>query len=332
MFKLQKRALPSLLACTALLGALALTGTSLAADKKSGTIGAIYLDTQGFYAGVRAGVRDAADQSGIPFKMIETNAQADVSKESAFIDSLVSAKVDAIILSAVSSDGSVRAIRRAAKAGIPVVCYNTCVNDKALQENVYAYAVGDPFKFGEKLGDAAAEYFIKAGIKAPKIAVVNCEFVEVCVQRRKGFEKGLFGKLPDGKIVANQQGTVIDEAITVSEKILSAHPDIDAFFGESGGATLGAVKAVKNQNRVGKIVVFGSDMTTEIAQELIDNTVLKGEVDVSGKIIGKVAFDQAFAAMNGKKAANKLVPVNIDLYTTPEQGRQWLEQHKNGLP
>ncbi|STH69407.1 ABC transporter substrate-binding protein [Escherichia coli] len=29
-----------------------------------------------------------------------------------------------------------------------------------------------------------------------------------------------------------------------------------------------AVKAVRNQNQAGKIAVFGSDMTTEIAQEL----------------------------------------------------------------
>ena len=47
-------------------------------------------------------------------------------------------------------------------------------------------------------------------------------------------------------------------------------PDLNAIMGESGGATLGAVKAVRNQNQAGKIAVFGSDMTTEIAQELED--------------------------------------------------------------
>lgn len=310
---------------------LAVSSTS-SVGKQERTIGAIYLDTQGFYAGVRQGVLNGADASGTKFKMIETNAQGDVSKESAFIDSLISANVDAIILSAVSSDGSVRAIRRAAKAHIPVVCYNTCVNPKALQDNVFSYVVGDPFKFGEKLGDAAADYFLKIGNKAPKIAVINCEFVEVCIQRRKGFEKSLFGKLPEGKIIANQQGTVIDEAITVAEKLLSAHPDVDAFFGESGGATLGAVKAVRNKNHVGKTVVFGSDMTTEIANELVDSSVLKAEVDVSGKATGKAAFEQAFEAIGGKKPGAKVVQLKIDLYTNKDQARQWLEQHSDGLP
>jgi len=320
------------LACAILFGAFALAQPALSADKKQVTVGAIYLDTQGYYAGVRQGVQDESKASGLAINLIETNAQGDASKESSFVDTLISAKADAIILSAVSTDGSVRSIRRAAKAGIPVICYNTCVNDKAIQESVYAYTIGDPFKFGEKLGQAAAEYFEKVGNKAPKIAVVNCEAYEVCVQRRKGFEKALQSKLPDAKIIANQQGTILDEAITVSEKLLTAHPDIDAFFGESGGATLGAVKAVKNQNRVGKTVVFGSDMTTELAQELVDNSVLKGDVDISGKKMGKAAFQQASAAMKGKKPENKIIQVEIDLYTTADQARLWLDQHKDGLP
>ena len=47
--------------------------------------------------------------------------------------------------------------------------------------------VGDPLEFGKKLGNAAADYFIANKIDQPKIAVINCEAFEVCVQRRKGF-------------------------------------------------------------------------------------------------------------------------------------------------
>jgi hypothetical protein len=45
-----------------------------AADKEM-TIGAIYLDTQGYYAGVRQGVQDAAKDSSVQVQLIETNAQ-----------------------------------------------------------------------------------------------------------------------------------------------------------------------------------------------------------------------------------------------------------------
>ena len=114
-----------------------------AADKEM-TIGAIYLDTQGYYAGVRQGVQDAAKDSSVQVQLIETNAQGDISKESTFVDTLVARNVDAIILSAVSENGSSRTVRRASEAGIPVICYNTCINQKGVDKYVSAYLVGDP--------------------------------------------------------------------------------------------------------------------------------------------------------------------------------------------
>lgn len=104
---------------TVALGFLAIsTCIAQAAETK---IGAIYLDSQGFYAGVRKGVQDEAASQGQKIDLLETNAGGDVSKESAFVDTLIAANVKAIILSAVSADGSVQAVRRASRAGIPVV-------------------------------------------------------------------------------------------------------------------------------------------------------------------------------------------------------------------
>lgn len=116
------------------------------AAEKEMTIGAIYLDTQGYYAGVRQGVQDAAKDSSVQVQLIETNAQGDISKESTFVDTLVARNVDAIILSAVSENGSSRTVRRASEAGIPVICYNTCINQKGVDKYVSAYLVGDPLE------------------------------------------------------------------------------------------------------------------------------------------------------------------------------------------
>ena len=79
----------------------ALGGTALAQDNEL-TVGAIYLDAQGFYAGVRKGVQVGGTEMGKNVQIIETNAGGDVGKEASFIDRLVSAGVQAIILSAVS--------------------------------------------------------------------------------------------------------------------------------------------------------------------------------------------------------------------------------------
>jgi sugar transport system substrate-binding protein len=296
------------------------------------TVGAIYLDAQGFYAGVRKGVQVGGTELGKNVQIIETNAGGDVGKEASFIDRLVSAGVQAIILSAVSPEGSVRAIKRAHDAGIPIVCYNTCIGEADMKKYVYAYAVGDPFTFGYKIGQVAADDFVKAGKKEPKIAILNCEFVDVCVQRRKGFEKALGEKVPGYKIVANQEATILDKAISTGEKIITANPDLDAIWGESGGAALGGAKAIRNAGKVGKISAYGSDMTTEIAQEIVQGDVMRGTVDVSGQALGKLALQQAVNAIEKKPQGEMIVPNPIDLYTTPDQAKAWMAAHADGLP
>lgn len=295
-------------------------------------IGAIYMDAQGYYAGVRKGIQDAAAEAGKDLEVIETNAQGDVAKESSFIDSLIASGVQAIITSPVSADGSYRAVQRAKDAGIPVICYNTCLSEADQADLIAAYAVGDPFDFGNKLGNVAADYFTAEGITEPKIAVLNCEFVEVCITRREGFEAALKEKVPGYQIVENQEGATLDKAVSVASTILTAHPELDAIFGEAGGATLGAARAIRSQNRLGDVVVFGGDMTTEIAEELKQFDVIKAVVDISGQGMGRLAFAQAEKVIDGTEITEIRVPYEIDLYASSDDAAGWLEAHADGIP
>jgi len=308
------------------------SASSASGSNKALRVGVIYLDTQGFYGGVKKGIDDGAAAVGTNVKIVETNAQDDASKESTFMSNMVAQHVDAILLSASSNTASIPAIKSAYDAKIPVICYNTCIQEPELTKYVSAYTLGDPVDFGYKLGVAAASYFRSKHITAPKIGVVNCEFVEVCVQRRAGFDKAMKEKLPRYSIVANQKGGDASASLTAAQNMLAAHPDLDAFMGEYGDATIGAIKAVTNGNRVGKTVVFGGDMTTDIANALKDNTILKAEVDIGGQVMGKAAIKAAMDLVAGKKPANVIVPVPVDIYSTADQAVAWLTAHSNGIP
>ncbi|MGP4020625.1 substrate-binding domain-containing protein [Saccharopolyspora sp. 5N708] len=299
---------------------------------ENGRFGVVYMDAQGFYAGVRVGMQQEVTALGRAPQLLQLNAQGDASKESTFIDQVSAAKVDALILSPASATASVPAIKLAHDSGIPIICYNTCIADDRARQFVSAYVLGDPTRFGGLLGERAADYFRSIGKSNPKIAVVNCEFVEVCIQRRHGFEQALHAKLPGAQIVANQEGSTIDEAVDVAERILTAHPDLDAFFGEAGGATMGAVRAVQARNKVGQTVVFGGDMSTEAAQALAADEVLKGVVDISGIAVGRLAAKAADQVRTGELGAYTVVPAPIDLYATPQQGQDWLRAHPDGVP
>lgn len=323
------------LAMAVIAGLSALSGCgsgSKGGSSKSLKVGVIYLDTQGFYGGVRKGINDGAASAGKKVKIVETNAQDDASKELTFMANLVAQKVDAILLSASSATASVPAIKQAHNAGIPVICYNTCIQDPEMSKYVSAYTLGDPVEFGKKLGEAAAAYFQAQGITAPKIGVVNCEFVEVCIQRRKGFEDALKAAGTDYKIVANQKGGDASASLSAAQNILTANPSLDAFMGEYGDATMGAVKAVENGGRVGKTVVFGGDMTTDIANALKDNTVLKAQVDIGGQVMGRAAIKAAIDVINGDAPADVVVPVPVDTYKSSAEASNWLTAHADGIP
>lgn len=327
---------------TAAVGVLTVAGLSAcaspAAPSGSGSapakeirIGALYLDSQGYYGGVKKGVQDAAKASGMNVKLIESSSAGDVAKESSFMQSLVSSGVSAIIISAVSADGSIAAVKQASEAGIPVICYNTCISDAAMKQYVTAYILGDPTEFGKLAGDFAADFYQKKGVDAPQFGVLNCEQYEVCQQRMKGFTDALTAKLPGAKIVANQEGTEADKAISVGEQILTANPTINGMYGQSGGATVGAFKSVVNRSKTGEIFAFGSDMTTDIATALKDGKVLQAVVDISGIEVGKMAFAEAKNAMDGKKPANQVIPAPVKLYT-PDMAQAWIDAHPDGLP
>src|SRR5690349_13409190 len=135
----------------------------------------------------------AASQS---LDLIGQNSQGDAARESSFMATLVGSSVDAIIISPVSDTGSIPLVRQAADAGIPVVCYNTCVSGDAARKYVKALVTTDQVKMGEQVGNLSARYFLKKQIKAPLVAILNCDAYEACRQREAGFKKALSAKVP----------------------------------------------------------------------------------------------------------------------------------------
>lgn len=294
-------------------------------------VGVIYLDSNsGFYAGVKKGVDALAAESGVAVEITEANSLQDPSKEASFVQGMIADQVDAILISATSADASIPAIKAAHDAGIPVICYNTCIQEPELSQYVAAYAVGDQVEFGYKAGLALADALIAGGITEPKIGVVNCEFVEVCKERAKGFSQALSEKVPGFEIVDSQRGGDASASLTAAQNILTAHPDINAFFGQYGDATVGAVRAVQAADMTGKIIVVGGDMSTPLAENMVDGSVA-AMVDISGIQSGRTALQTTLDIIAGNAPAETKVNVPVDLFSTPEQAQTWIDEHPDGI-
>lgn len=242
--------------------ALGIATATLARAEEPLTIGVIELFPNPHFAHARKGIEDYAKENNID--VVIQNANLDATKEAQYVQTFITRQVDAILLSAVSPTGSLAALRLAKAAHIPVVCYTTCINPPADKELVQAFVKSDNTMLGETTGKQVAEY-VKAKLGGTaKILMLTCEAYDVCQERRKAIDAQLAGL--DVKILAEQEGFVVDKARPIAESMLAAHPDAEVFIAENEDGIIAAAQAIKAKGLTGKVAVFGIDINTQVAQ------------------------------------------------------------------
>jgi simple sugar transport system substrate-binding protein len=332
---IRRRVLGASLIAVLALGAVTGCGarSSDGGGKQRVRIGALYLDAQGFYGGIRKGIQvGAASQS---LTLIGQNSQGDAARESSFMATLIGSEVDAVVMSPVSDTGSVPVVRQVADAGIPVICYNTCVSGDATRKFVRALVTTDQVKMGEQVGNLSARYFLKKHVKAPLVAILNCDVYEACRQRKSGFKKALSGKVPGVRYVTDQPGFLPDEAPTTAADILTANANVDALYATNEGGTLGALKGIQVTRHAGRTVILGSDIGVQIAEAMLAQPkTLVLTVGQDAQRMGRVAVQQALRAVRGQQIAQFDTYIPTTEFTSDDrQGLlTWLAAHKDGLP
>ena len=334
----------------ALLGACALAAGSLAACSSpetpgaSGaptgggetiTIGALYLDAQGFYGGIKKGIEDGAAEEGGSLTLLGQNSGGDAAQEAEFMSTLVSGGVDAIITSPVSADASIPGIKAAYDAGIPVICYNTCITQAEAEKYVYALVTTDQDKLGYDAGVVAGNHFKDQGITDPKFGILNCDVYEACVQRKGGFKRAVEEILPNVQWVADQAGFEPDKSTSTATTMLTGDDTLQALYGTTDNGTIGAIQGVIATNRVGKTVVFGNDISVQLAQYFQTNPdILIATNGQTPQLMGRESVKQALRAISGQPVESWLTTVPTQLFTVddPQGIADWLEAHADGIP
>ena len=297
------------------------------------TIGALYLDAQGFYGGIKKGIEEGAGDAKI--KLLGQNSQGDASREAQFASTLISSRVDAIIMSPVSATASVPVVRQAAEAGIPVVCYNTCINDEDAKKYVKALVTTDQHKLGHDVGVIAAEYFIKKNITAPRFGILNCDVYEACLLRKKGFKEAVGEKVPGVVWAADQAGFEPGKSTETATTMLTGDPEINAMFATTDNGTVGAIQGIMASGGQGKVVVFGNDISVQLAQYLLNapETIIATNGQQPQQM-GKTSVEMALKAIHDEPIPNYLTIVPTEMFQSsdPAAVQAWLDARPDGIP
>lgn len=191
-----------------------------------------------------------------------TNDQGKVETTVQDVDSMISAKVDGIVFFGISDTLFPIVSRKCEAAKIPFVCYDHIPSDKTLEvlrKNPYfAGVVGEhDYDAGFPIGKYAAEQGTK---KAILITGKNTDTTHS--SRVKGFTDAFTKN--GGKVLDVGWGcNTLSDALSKTDNLLTAHPDVDCIYATGGDFGSGALQALAKHPSV-KAKMFVTDLDPDI--------------------------------------------------------------------
>jgi simple sugar transport system substrate-binding protein len=290
------------------------------------TVGIIAPLANPFQTAMRNAAESVADKNGVDVIYLNTNLNTQ--KESAYVGDLINRKVDAVIFGAIDAKASLAGFKRLQAAGIPIVCFDTCIEDDLQQQYTEAFVTSNNGQLGTTSGEDAANW-IKENVKGQKakLAYVTCNTQSVCRNRWDAQVKALESAPHD--VVADQVALESDAVKRTVEGILQANPDLDLIVTNGTPQTEGVTAAVSNMNK--DVAIFGIDITEPIANALLDpNGPLESTLGQDGNALGTKMMEVTLEVLQGKKPSPFLSEIDGTIYSKddPEKVEEYLASIK----
>lgn len=274
------------------------------------TFGLITINQQAlFFNQMNDGANKAAAKAGA--KLVIYDPNNDPVKQNNAIDAYIQQKVSGLIVDAIDVNGLMPGVRKAAAAGIPVIAV-----DAILPPGPQKAQVGVDNQEG---GAVIARYLIDAmkGRKT-KVGIVGALNSFIQNQRQKGFEDAL-KKAPNMTVVQVVDGRNIqDNAMSVSETLLTANPGLDAIYATGEPALIGAVRGTESQGRTGNVKIVGWDLSPAAIKGLDGGYVL-GVVQQDPSLMGAAAVD-ALVTLHKGGTVPKQINTRLTIVTEKNVG------------
>lgn len=257
-----------------------------------------------FWQTVHAGAVAEAHETKVDIDWNGPALESDFTRQVEIVDDFINRHVEGIELAPNDREALVPAIHRAHLAGIPL----TVIDSGANTDEYVSFVATDNYGGGVLGARRLGEILGKRGNVA---LIANAPGSASTLEREKGFKDTLAKEFPDIKLVARQYGMAeYAHSLSVTEDILTAHPELNGVFASNESSAVGAIQGVKARGLVGKVKVVGFDSSPA----LLDNLR-------SGAIDALVVQDPFRMAYEGLKTlvdyrAGRKPPREIDLPPT----------------
>ncbi len=299
-----------------------ITLTGLPATPRHFKIGLILPDPgHSFYQQVAQGARASArGKAELVVRNIEDadhrlTLAGKLEKEAAILRELAALGVDGVALVPQNENRSTAAIRDAMAAGLVVVCYDHCLNPADATRLIVAHYSSDQFELGRETGLALVRWLDqKRRWTGPvQVGIFNfCEF-DGCYQRVKGFRSALDAARKPWIEAAYRGQEGLEQSRESALDLIREHPSLTFLWASNEEGTNSLIDAVDTLNLQGKVRVWGTDISAQIAGRLRDRDgALQGVTGQNPERMGNFAVTALLQAMSARSVA-PFKPVALDL-------------------
>jgi len=232
------------------------------------------------------------------------SANSDDTRQVADVESLITSKVNVIVIVPHDGKAMAKGVEVAGRAGIPVIAYDRIITDSALD----LYMTFD----NEHVGELQGKYILEKLPTTKPIRLVRIYGSRTdnnAVLFKNGQDKALKDAIASGVVQVVHEDWADDWKPDNAKRIMNAAltkhgHNIDAVLASNDTTALGAIQALKEEGLAGKVVVTGQD-----AELVAVQSIVSGQQSMSiykpVKALARRAAEVAVALATGKPVIAK---------------------------
>jgi ABC-type sugar transport system substrate-binding protein len=254
-----------------------------------------------FWGYERDGFEAEAKQLGVQFQTFAVNDESSITEQLDKAQSAMNQGCSAILASPISATGLDSVFSAALAKGVPAIV----LNDARGTVPGVVYIGPD----AEAIGQSAADFIAKQLPDGGKVAQIEGDpGSSNALNRGKGFKAGV-AQHPNLNLVASQTAKWdTNQAQTIATAMLTANPDIKAFYSQNDTMALGVQAAVDAKGLTGKVLIVGTDGIPQAKKEISAGGSYTATVSERPTTEGATGVKTALWLLDGKK-----VPAWVDV-------------------
>ena len=253
-----------------------------------------------FWATMKKGIEDEAKKLGVTVDIFAAQNEEDTAGQLTILENCLTKGYKSIGVAPLSPTNLINGIVQANEKGIYVMNIDEKIDTDSLKNaggSVIAFATTDNVAVGEK----GAQFIInQLGESGGDVAIIEGKAGNASGESRKQGAKQAFEKADEIDLVASQPADWDrQKALDVATGYIQMYPELEAIYCCNDTMALGALQAVINADKLGKIIVVGTDGSAE-ALESIRQGQLSATVAQDPAEIGATSLRQMVEAVKNK--------------------------------